>query len=445
MVRTERPHHSKPLCPITARRREALHDTMSGPVAGFPRIHGDLTADGVRLADVAAEMGTPLHVYSGPLIDDRFRAMDAAFAGTPHRIHYAIKANATLGIVRRLRSLGAGADANSSGEIEVALRAGFQPPEIVFTGVGKTAEDIDRAVALGVGAINAESFGEVSRIAARATALGREAAIAIRINPDVEAGSHPHISTGSHGTKFGVPLDRARAMIREIVCQRGLRLVGLHAHVGSQITRVDPLTQAAATLAALAGELAGQGIHLRHLDLGGGLGIPYEPGQRVVTPDEYAGAIVPLLRETGLTLVLEPGRWIVGPAGVLVTRVVDVKDRPRGGQFVIVDAGMTDLIRPALYGAWHGIEPVAPPRPGAIRADVVGPVCETSDTFAAERELPPLEVGDLLAIRDTGAYGAVMASNYNRRPMAAEALVDDRRARIIRRRQTVDEMLQWDV
>jgi diaminopimelate decarboxylase len=385
-----------------------------------------------------------VHVYSGPLIDERFRAIDAAFAGAPHRLHYAIKANATLGIVRRLRRLGAGADANSGGEIEVALRAGFQPADIVFTGVGKTPDDIRRAVCLGVGAINAESPGEVSRIAAIAIAERRDAPIAIRINPDVDAGSHPHISTGSHGTKFGVAIDRARAMIHDIVRQPGLRLVGLHVHVGSQITRVDPLVQAAAMLAGLARELSGQGIRLQHLDLGGGLGIAYEDGQPVVTPDEYARAILPVIRDSGLFLLLEPGRWLVGPAGVLVTTVVDVKERPRGGWFVIVDAGMTDLIRPALYGAWHGIEPVAPPRPGTIRADVVGPVCETSDTFAAERELPPVEVGDLLAIRDTGAYGAVMASNYNRRPTAAEVLVDDGREDIIRRRQTIDDMLQWD-
>jgi diaminopimelate decarboxylase len=224
-----------------------------------------------------------------------------------------------------------------------------------------------------------------------------------------------------------------------------LRLVGLHVHVGSQITRVDPLAQAADTLSNLARELSGQGIRLHHLDLGGGLGIPYESGQAVVTPAEYARAILPAIRDTRLLLLLEPGRWLVGPAGVLLTTVVDVKERPRGGSFVIVDAGMTDLIRPALYGAWHRIEPVAAPRSGTIRADVVGPVCETSDTFAAERELPPLEVGDLLAIRDTGAYGAVMASNYNRRPIAAEVVVDNGRDAIIRRRQTVDDMLQWDV
>jgi diaminopimelate decarboxylase len=417
---------------------------MGGPVAGFTRIRGELTCDGVPLADIARRVGTPAHVYSAALVEERFRALDAAFASVPHRLHYAIKANATVGLVRRMRALGAGADANSGGEIEVALRAGFDPSDIVFTGVGKTVEEIDRAVALGVRAINAESSGELSRIAAIAARQGRDARVAIRINPDVDAGSHPHISTGSHGTKFGVSVDRARTMIRDAAATPGLRVVGLHVHVGSQITRLDPIVRAAETLVALACELKGHGIPLEHLDLGGGLGIAYAPGQQAIGADEYAAAILPVVGRAGLTLVLEPGRWLVGPAGVLLATVVDLKERPGGGSFVIVDAGMTDLIRPALYGAWHAVEPVAAPRAGAIRADVVGPVCETSDTFASDREMTPVDVGDVIAIRDTGAYGAVMASNYNRRPMAVEALVEGSDVRVIRRRQTIDDMLQWD-
>ena len=417
---------------------------MSGPVTGFSRIHGELTCDGVSLADVARRVGTPAHVYSGALIDERYRLLDRAFASIPHRLHYAIKANATVGIARRFRALGAGADANSGGEIEVALRAGFDPSDIVFTGVGKTTAEIERAVTLGVRAINVESPGELERIAAIAIGHGREARVAIRINPDVDAESHPHISTGSHGTKFGVSIDRARAMIQEVTGRRGLTFVGLHVHVGSQITRTEPLRRAAETLVTFACELAGRGIRLEHLDLGGGLGIPYEPGQRTISPDEYAAAVVPVLRRAGATLLLEPGRWLVGPAGVLLATVVDLKERSDGGWFVIVDAGMTDLIRPALYGAWHGIEPVAAPHAGRMRADIVGPVCETSDTFAADRELPTVAVGDLVAIRDTGAYGAVMASNYNRRPTAVETLVDTGEVHVIRRRQTIDDMLQWD-
>lgn len=417
---------------------------MPTPVPGFVRDSGVLTCDGVSLTDIARRVGTPVYVYSAALLEARFRALDAAFHAVPHRLHYAIKANATLEIVRRLRALGAGADANSGGEIEVALRAGFAPADIVFTGVGKTPRELERAVGLGLGAINAESPGEVGRIAALATAHGRQARIAVRINPDVDAGSHRHISTGARVNKFGIALDDARGMFDEIVRHPGLSLVGLHVHVGSQITSAAPLAKAAEIAAGLALELKQRGIALEHLDLGGGLGIPYEPGQAVLTPQAYADAILPSVVRTGLFLLLEPGRWIVGPCGTLVTEVVDLKTGPEDGWFVIVDAGMTDLIRPALYDAYHGIEPVVARDRPAIKADVVGPVCETSDTFGIERALPRPEVGDLLAIRDTGAYGAVMASNYNRRPTAAEVLVADGACRVVRRRQTVDDMLQWD-
>jgi diaminopimelate decarboxylase len=414
-------------------------------VTGFVRSHGVLTADGVDLTAVARQVGTPTHVYSGSHIDARFRELDAAFSSVPHRLHYAIKANATLDVVRRLRRLGAGADANSGGEIEVAIRAGYSPDDIVFTGVGKTTVELERAVGLGVRAINAESLGELTRIASIAAAQGREARVAIRINPDIEAGSHPHISTGSHGTKFGMSMAHARSMVQRIVSLPHLRLVGLHVHVGSQVVLTEPLKRSAAAVADLARDLARQGVALEHLDLGGGLGIQYQPGQPVVSPADYAAAVLPAVRQSGLNLLLEPGRWIVGPSGVLLTTVVDLKERPGGGWFVIVDAGMTELIRPALYGAWHAVEPVGPPRDGRIEADVVGPVCETSDTLASNRDFPVVEVGDLLAVRDTGAYGAIMASNYNRRPMAAEVMVDDGACRVIRRRQTIDDMLQWDV
>jgi diaminopimelate decarboxylase len=390
-------------------------------------------------------VGTPTYVYSGALLTERYQALERPFADVPHRLHYAIKANATLAIVRHLRQLGAAADANSGGELEVALRAGFAPSEIVFTGVGKTFAELERAVSLGLAAINAESFGEVDRIGAIAQAQGREVPIAIRINPDVDAGSHPHISTGSRVTKFGIAIDDARAMIRTVTAKPGLRLVGLHVHVGSQITTAAPLHRGAVRVAELARELIAEGVPLTHLDLGGGLGIAYQTDQPVVTPEQWAAEILPVVKGTGLTLLLEPGRWIVGPVGVLLTEVVDLKRRPDGGWFVIVDAGMTDLMRPALYGAYHRVEPVVPRAGASITADIVGPVCETTDTLASGRVMPPVEVGDLLAIRDAGAYGSVMASNYNRRPIAAEVLVERGTPRLIRRRQTIDELLQWDL
>jgi len=404
-----------------------------------------------HLSAIASEFGTPTYVYDAALMRERCRALDAACGDYPHAMHYAIKANATLAIVRLMRECGARADANSGGEIEVALRAGYTAQDIVFTGVGKSAAELRRAVALGVKAINAESPGEVERIAAIARELGTVARVAIRINPDVDAGSHPHISTGLKTNKFGMSIEAARAMARDIGRHPSLRIVGLHVHIGSQITKTAPLTRAAETLSDLAVSLVAEGIPLEHLDIGGGLGIGYQVGQTVVSPQEYAEAILPAIRRTGLTLVLEPGRWIVGPAGILLTTVVDLKAQPpdpqtgEARQFVIADAGMTDLLRPALYGAWHDISVVSP-RPGPdVLCDIVGPVCETTDTLGSARRLPPVEVGDLLVIRDAGAYGSVMASNYNRRPTAAEVLVENGAWRVIRRRQTVEDLLQWDV
>lgn len=396
---------------------------------------------------MAAEFGTPLYVYDAALMRERYRALEDACGAYPHDIHYAIKANATLAIVRLMRACGARADANSGGEIEVALRAGFKPNEIVFTGVGKSPAELQRAVTLGVKAINAESPGEVARIAAIARDAGTIARVAIRINPDVDAESHPHISTGLRTNKFGMSIDAARALAREIGKYPSLHIVGLHVHIGSQITKTAPLARAVAAMAGLAKELIAEGAKLEHLDVGGGLGIPYKTGETVVSPREYVDAILPPIRETGLTLVLEPGRWIVGPAGALLTRVVDLKEQPAdpaSGEprwFVIADAGMTDLLRPALYGAFHEIAAVSP-RPGAERlCDIVGPVCETTDTLGSARRLPPVEVGDLLVVKDAGAYGSVMSSNYNRRPVPAEVMD----GRLIRRRQTIDDLLQWDI
>jgi diaminopimelate decarboxylase len=428
---------------------------MGGPMAGFSSDERGFLCDDVPVAEIAAQIGTPVHVYSAALIRERYRALDSAFASRPHRLHYAIKANSTTAVVRELKSLGARADANSGGEIEVALRAGFSPDQIVFTGVGKTRSELERAISLGVAAINAESPGEVDRISAIAQACGTVANVAVRVNPDVAAGAHPHISTGKATTKFGMSPRDAAGMLRDMARRPVLRIAGLHVHIGSQITQAAPITAAIQTIVDLARMAATEGIRMRHLDIGGGLGIPYEPHQTVLGVDEYAAAVLGVVRDIDLEVVLEPGRWIVAPAGVLVGQVVDLKERlPESfpgaveeatpGVFVILDAGMTDLIRPAFYGAWHAIEPVAPRTGRPMLAEVVGPICETSDTLGRDRQLPPLEVGDLMVIRDTGAYGAVMASNYNRRPIAAEVMVDGAAWRVVRRRQTVADMLQWD-
>jgi diaminopimelate decarboxylase len=394
----------------------------------------------VPLAEIAADAGTPSYVYSAAVIRDRYHAIDTAFGTYPHALHYALKANSTLAIARLIREAGGSADANSVWEIEVARKAGFTPAQIVFTGVGKTQAELQCGVALGVKAINVESAGELQRIEALAAHAGVVARVAVRVNPDVDALTHPHISTGLRINKFGVPLDDARRLLSSIKARPALRLVAVHVHVGSQLTSLEPLREAARVMARLVEELRAAGVPLEYVDLGGGLGISYD-GQPTPSPEAYVSTLVDELRRTALPIVVEPGRAIVGPSAVLLARVIDVKPRDTDSDFAVLDAGMTELLRPALYGAFHRIEPVQP-RPGAERAyEVVGPVCESSDVVGRDRRLPPFEVGDLVAIRDAGAYGSAMASNYNRRPLPAEVLVDGGAWRVIRRRQTIDDML----
>ena len=407
---------------------------------GFFRDGTTLVCDGVRLDAIAREHGTPLYVYSAESIRRAYRALDEAFNGYPHRIHYALKANSSLAVVRLLAEIGSAVDANSIGEIELALRAGFQPSDIVFTGVGKTPDEIDRAVALQLKAINAESAGELERIDRAAQARGTRVRVALRVNPDINSGTHPHISTGLHVNKFGVPLEQARAIYRRMVSQPGLQPVGIHVHLGSQIVTLDPLQKAASMVVRLAAELREVGVQIEYVDLGGGLGISYD-GSRVPDASQYASAVLPILRPSGLAVVLEPGRLLVGAACALVTRIVDIKDSPGGRQFAVIDGSMTELIRPALYGAFHRIEAVTPRDARELPYDIVGPVCESSDAFGQDRRFAALEVGDLMAILDAGAYGSAMGSNYNRRPFAPEILVDRGRARLVRRRQTLDDML----
>lgn len=421
--------------------------------------------DGAPLDRIAAAEGTPLYVYSAATIAARYRAIDEAFAGYPHAIHYALKANSTLAITRLLRGLGSSADANSGGEIDVALRAGFTPGQVVFTGVGKTTAELAHAIDLGVRTINVESAGEIERVDALSRERGVRTKIAIRINPDVDAKTHPHISTGLKINKFGIGVADVPALCAHARGLAGVEVVGLHAHIGSQITDLDPLARAARALVALARELAAAGTRVEHLDLGGGLGVSYD-GSRVPTAQEYAAAVLPIVRESGLAIVLEPGRQIVAPAAALLTRVVDVKPgsarmpseagpgevspkplRGEGGDaggeklFVVMDAGMTELIRPMLYNAFHRIEPVVDSGAVPTLCDVVGPLCESSDTLGKERTLPRPQVGELYAVLDTGAYGSVMASNYNRRLLPAEVLVEGGAARLIRRRQSLDDVL----
>jgi diaminopimelate decarboxylase len=407
---------------------------------GFFRHQHELVCDGVALAAIAAAEGTPVYVYSAALLRERYRAIDDAFAGYPHAIHYALKANSSLAIARLLRELGSAADANSIWEIEVARRAGFAPSEIVFTGVGKSPAELECAVALRVKAINVESAGELARVEAIAARLGTVARVAVRVNPDIDARSHPHISTGLPINKFGLPLPQATVLFHSIAARPALKLVAVHFHVGSQITSLDPLRHAAAAAGELSASLLAAGFPLEYVDVGGGLGIAYDDRQPPAIA-EYVGAVVAEVRRTQLPVVVEPGRVIAGPAGALVARVTDLKPRGEEGEFAIIDAGMTELIRPALYNAYHRIEPVSLSAGAEHLYEVVGPVCESSDVVGRDRRLPQLAVGDIVAIRDAGAYGAAMASNYNRRPLPAEVLVDNGAWRVIRRRQTIDDQL----
>jgi diaminopimelate decarboxylase len=399
--------------------------------------------DGVPVEAIAASIGTPCYVYSAAAIRDAYTRLDAALGDYPHAIHYALKANSTLAIVRLLQSLGSSVDANSMGEVDVALRCGFHPAQIMFTGVGKSADELARAVALGLKAINVESPGELDRLDAIARAQNTTARVALRVNPDIDARSHPHISTGLKTNKFGVPIDAAPGIFREIMRRPALQPVGVHSHIGSQITTLEPLLRAATAAVDLAIALRAAGVPLQHVDFGGGIGISYD-GTPAVDAAEYGQRLVEIVRPSGLSALVEPGRVLVGPAGTLVTRIVDIKHFEGARQFVVLDAGMTELMRPALYGAFHRIEPVTPRDGAAVIADIVGPVCESTDTFARDRELPHVEVGDLVMVRDVGAYGAVMASTYLRRPLPPEVLADGGRWRVIRRRQTLDDMLRLE-
>lgn len=399
--------------------------------------------DGVDLSSIVHAEGSPLYVYSGALIEERYTALDGAFGAYPHRIHYALKANSTLELVRSVRDLGGAFDANSGAEIDVALRADADPGDIVFTGVGKTDAEISQAVALGLCAINVESVGELSRVNRIANAQDKRVPVAIRVNPDVDAQSHPGISTGGRAHKFGVPLGEAGSLCREISNWSGVRLVGVHAHIGSQITTIEPIRRVAGMMTDFVGSLLADGIVLKHIDLGGGLGISYD-GEPVLDVNEYSKVIVDAVAPTGLQLLLEPGRWIIGPAGVLLASVVDIKPQLSGRHFVVLDAGMTELIRPALYDATHQVEPVIPTVNEEATCDIVGPICETTDVIRLGCKMPLPEVGDVLAIKDVGAYGVSMASNYNRRPLPAEVLVKKGRAELIRRRQTIDDMLSCE-
>jgi diaminopimelate decarboxylase len=405
-----------------------------------------LHCEKVSLEDLASRYGTPLYVYSAAMIRARIRSFARAFRSIPHTICYSVKANSTLGILRLVASEAAGFDVVSGGELERVLRISQKSAgKVVFSGVGKTASEIESALRSGILLFNVESASELDLLAATAARLKKPAEIAMRVNPDVSAKTHPYISTGLHQHKFGVPISEAKSLYAQAAKHHYLRVAGVSVHIGSQITDVGSFHEALDRVAELVRALRKQGHDIRYIDAGGGLGIPYEGAQGSFDKQiaAYARAVIAPLRELKLHLLLEPGRSIVGPAGVLLTRVVYRKTNDRK-RFLIVDAAMNDLLRPSLYGAYHEIVPVRFASLKSETTDVVGPICETGDFFARDRKIPVVNEGDLLAILDVGAYGSVLASNYNTRGRAAEVLVDGANARLIRKRESLRDILRLE-
>ena len=415
-----------------------------GAASGAPA--AELYCEAVPLEGLAARFGTPLYVYSAAMIRARMRAFTRAFRSITHTLCYSVKANSTLAILQLVAGEGAGFDVVSGGELQRVLRARPKAAdEVVFSGVGKTAAEMELALRSGILLFNVESASELNLLSATATRLKKRAAIAIRVNPDVSAKTHPYISTGLHQHKFGVPIPEARTLYAQAAKQPYLTVAGVSVHIGSQITDVDSFRAALERVADLVRDLREQGHNIRYIDAGGGLGISYQGAQKSFEKQiaAYARAVLAPLRGMKLHLLLEPGRSIVGPAGVLLTRVLYRKTNNRK-RFLIVDAAMNDLVRPSLYGAYHEIVPVSRESRKTEITDVVGPICETGDFFARDRKLPLVNEGDLLALLDVGAYGYVLGSNYNSRGRAAEVLVDAAKATLIRRRESLQDQIRTE-
>lgn len=398
---------------------------------------GELFAEGVALSAIASRFGTPTYVYSRAHIEAQYRSYADALQGVPHLVCYAVKANSNLAVLNLLARLGSGFDIVSSGELERVLAAGGSADRIVFSGVGKSRDDMRRALEVGVHCFNVESVDELERLQVVAAEMDVKAPISLRVNPDVDAGTHPYISTGLKENKFGIAIEQAEAVYLHAASLSNLDVIGVDCHIGSQLTSLPPFLDALDRLLALVDRLATQGVHIRHLDLGGGLGVRYKDEQPPVAGD-YIKAVRERIAGRDLALVFEPGRYIVANAGVLLTQVEYLKHTEHKN-FAVIDAAMNDLIRPALYQAWMDVVPVQPRDGEAQRYDLVGPICETGDFLAKDRDLALAE-GDLLAVRSAGAYGFVMSSNYNTRGRAAEVMVDGEQAYEVRRRETLEEL-----
>jgi diaminopimelate decarboxylase len=411
----------------------------------FDYRNGVLHAEAVNLSELAREVGTPFYCYSTATLERHYRVFTEAFAGEKVLVHYAMKANSNQSVLRTLAKLGAGADVVSGGELKRALAAGIPPSKILFSGVGKTESELRAALEHDILCINVESEPELELLSRLATASGRTARISVRINPDVDAGTHAKISTGKSENKFGIPLSRARDVYARAAKLPGIKITGTDVHIGSQITDLGRMEEAFRILADLVQTLRADGHDISHVDFGGGLGIPYYMDRAAPPPPSaYAAMVKRVVHNLGCTLMFEPGRMIVGNAGILVTRVIYVK-HGAGKNFIVIDAAMNDLIRPTLYEAHHDIIPVAQAKDARrIVADVVGPVCETGDYLALDRTLPEPKAGDLLAVMTAGAYGAVQSSTYNTRALIPEVLVKDDQYAVVRPRVDADALIAMD-
>jgi diaminopimelate decarboxylase len=413
-----------------------------------------LFCEEISIKEVAEEYGTPLYVYSKNQIVENFRAFNTPLAKPGNLVCYALKANANGSILKLLADEGAGADVVSGGELYLALAAGFAPDKIVFAGAGKREDEIEYAINQDIFSFNVESAAELQSISRLALRTGKKARISLRINPDIDAQSHPYITTGLQSTKFGIEGSKALEVYQFARTLPSLELIGIHTHIGSQITKIDPFTATASFIAGIIGKLREAGIHLTHIDFGGGLGVPYSEAithealprenpedNGVPAPAELLEAVLPILQPTGCSIWIEPGRAIVADAGLLVTRVISIKENS-AKKFIIVDSGMNDLLRPSFYNAYHQIVPLSVNTYEHEQVDIVGPICENSDFFARDRLLPKIKAGEYLAILTAGAYGFALSSNYNGRPRPAEVLVNGDRLRVIRPRQTWEELAQ---
>ncbi len=402
----------------------------------------ELFAEDVSVAELAKRLGTPLYIYSARTLRRHFRVMSEAFKGTDVLICFAMKALSNLSVLKLFGDMGAGFDIVSVGELMRCIRAGADPGKIVFSGVGKTDEEIEAALKAKILMINVESRPELGRISEVARRLGVQAPVSLRVNPDLDPGTHPHISTGHRDSKFGIPLSQVNEYYAEARSLPNLDLAGLSTHIGSQITETDPFSEAGVKVAKIVTDLRANGIALRYVDLGGGLGIPYQ--EEPPSPNQYASALMAPLKTLGVKFIIEPGRVLVGNAGILVTKVLYVKETDVK-RFVVIDGAMNDLIRPVLYEAFHDIRPVIKRDDRKIvNGDVVGPVCESGDFFARERDMPEAQSGDLLAVMSAGAYGFVMSSNYNSRPRPAEVIVNGSDYTVVRERDTFEDIIRGE-